>query len=103
PKPGDVSRTHAEIVSGLWQPQPQHSFLEVKVFKAGLYLGGRQHVDGDIPVHLTLAQAGAECEERTEEARKRSQTETKSIFWVAALDDRIDRETQELFRSKEIL
>jgi hypothetical protein len=52
------------------------------------------------PVHLTLAQAGAECEERTEEARKRSQTETKSIFWVAALDDSIDRETRTLFRSK---
>lgn len=103
PKPGDVSRIHADIVAGLWQPQPQHSFLEVKVFKAGLYLGGRQHVDGDIPVHLTLAEVGAECDERTEEARKRSQTETKSIFWVCALDEAIDRETQELFRSKEIL
>ncbi|MBN2494930.1 MAG: BREX system P-loop protein BrxC, partial [Deltaproteobacteria bacterium] len=103
PKPGDVSRLHADTVVGLWQPQPQHSFLEVKVFKAGLYLGGRLHVDGDIPVHLTLADAGSQCEDRTQEARKRSQTETKAIFWVAALDEAIDRETQELFRSKEIL
>ena len=82
---------------------PQHSFLDVKVFKAGLYLGGRLSVDGDIPVHLTLAQAGKEHEERVAESRKRSQTETKSIFWVAALDEAIDRETVELFRSKEIL
>lgn len=103
PKPGDVSRLHAEIVTGLWQPQPQHSFLDVKVFKAGLYLGGRLSIDGDIPVHLTLAEAGKECDERVAEARRRSQTETKSIFWVVSFDETIDRETVELFRSKEIL
>ena len=103
PKPGDVGRLHAEIVTALWQPQPQHSFLDVKVFKAGLYLGGRLSVDGDIPVHLTLAEAGKDHEERVAESRKRSQTETKSIFWIAALDEAIDRETVELFRSKEIL
>ena len=103
PKPGDISRLHAELVTGLWQPQPQHSFQDVKVFKAGLYLGGRLSVDGDIPVHLTLAEAGKEHEERVAESRKRSQTETKSIFWAAALDQAIDRETVELFRSKEIL
>ena len=103
PKPGDVSRLHAEIVTALWQPQPQHSFLDVKVFKAGLYLGGRLSVDGDIPVHLTLAEPGKDHEERVAESRKRSQTETKSIFWIAALDEAIDRETVELFRSKEIL
>ena len=103
PKPGDVSRLHAEIVTALWRPQPQHSFLDVKVFKAGLYLGGRLSVDGDIPVHLTLAEAGKDHEESVAESRKRSQAETKSIFWIAALDEAIDRETVELFRSKEIL
>ena len=103
PKLGDVNRLHAEIVTALWQPQPQHSFLDVKVFKAGLYLGGRLSVDGDIPVHLTLAEAGKDHEERVAESRKRSQTETKSIFWIAALDEAIDRETVEFFRSKEIL
>ena len=35
--------------------------------------------------------------------RKRSQSETKSIFWVAALDEAIDHESMELYRSKEIL
>ena len=103
PKPGDVSRLHAEIVTGLWQPQPSHSLLDVKLFKAGLYLGGRLVVDGDIPVHLTLAEAGKDYTERVEEARKRSQTETQAVFWVAGLDETIDRETVELFRSKEIL
>jgi len=103
PKLGDVSRLHAETVTALWQPQPSHSLLDVKLFKAGLYLSGRLVVEGDIPVHLTLAEVGSEYAERVEEARKRSQTETKAVFWVAALDEAIDRETVELFRSKEIL
>ena len=58
PRPGDVNRIHAEVVTNLWQPQPQHSFHDVKVFKAGLYLGGRAVKEGDIPFHLTLAEAG---------------------------------------------
>jgi hypothetical protein len=103
PRPGDVSRLHAETVTSLWQPQPSHSLLDVKLFKAGLNLNGRLLVEGDIPVHLTLAEAGNDYAERVEEARKRSQTETKAVFWVAALDNAIDRETVELFRSKEIL
>ncbi|MGE0681308.1 MAG: BREX system P-loop protein BrxC [Candidatus Binatia bacterium] len=103
PKPGDVSRLHAEIVTALWQPQPSHNFLDVKMFKAGLYLGGRLVVEGEIPVYVTLAEVGKEYTAQVEEARKRSQTETKAIFWVASLDEAIDRETVELFRSKEIL
>jgi hypothetical protein len=103
PRPGDVSRLHAEVVTSLWQPQPQHSFLDVKVFKAGLYIGGRAVKEGDIPVHLTLAEAGKEYEEQAADARKRGQTETKSVFWVASIDEAVDRATVELFRSKEIL
>ena len=103
PKPGDISRLHAEIVTGLWQPQPRHSLHDVKAFKAGLYLGGQQIVDGDIPVHLSLAEAGDDHQECVDRERTRSQTETKSIFWVAAVDETIDRETVELYRSKEML
>jgi len=103
PKPGDTSRLHAEVVTALWQPQPSHSLLDVKLFKAGLYLGGRLTVDGDIPFHLTLAESGSEYGGEVDELRRRSQTETKAAFWVAAIDDAIDRETVELFRSKEIL
>ena len=38
-----------------------------------------------------------------EDFRRRSQTETKAVFWVAAIHEAIDRETVELHRSKEIL
>ena len=103
PKPGDISRLHADAVSTLWQPQPAHTLLDVKGFKAGLYLNGRLVTEGDIPVHLTLAEAGKEYTERALEMRKRSQIETKSIFWVATTGEAIDRETVELYRSKEIL
>ncbi len=103
PKPGDVTRQHAEVLAGLWQPQPSHSFLNVKTFQAGLYLAGRLAAEGDIPFHVVLAEAGTELAQQVEEARKRSQTETKAVFWVAPLDEAIDRETVELFRSKEIL
>ena len=37
------------------------------------------------------------------ELRTRSQQERKSVFWAVALNDAIDRETVELFRSKEML
>lgn len=103
PKPGDVSRVHAEVVTELWKPQPSHSFLDVKLFRAGLSCNGRLVVEGDLPVHLMLTDAGQAYTESVEEARRRSQTETTTIFWVAALDDAIDRETVEVYRSREIL
>ncbi len=82
PKPGDVSRVLAEVVTGLWQPQPSHTLMDVKQFKAGLYLNARQVQSGDVDIHVTLAEPG-ELEAAVEEARRRSQTEQSSVFWVA--------------------
>ncbi len=59
-------------------------------------------IEGDISVHLNLAETGRDQAERVEEARMRSQTETKAIR-VAAIDEAIDRETVEMFRAREIL
>jgi hypothetical protein len=101
-KPGDVARAHAETVTELWRPQPSHVFFDVKPFKAGLFLNGRAVEKGDIDVHLVLAEPD-ELESAVEEARRRSQAEKSAIFWVAALDEAIDRETVEFYRSKEIL
>src|SRR5208282_881710 len=56
PKAGDVSRIHADAIRSLWQPQPSYNLNEVKAFKAGLYLNGRQIVQGDIDVYLSLAE-----------------------------------------------
>lgn len=102
-KPGDISRLHTEAVQALWQPQPSHTFHGVKAFKAGLTLNGRPVVDGDVDVHLKLAYDADEFAASCGEARTRSQAEQTSIGWVAELDEAVDRETQELFRSREIL
>jgi len=103
PKPGDTLRIYTEIINGLWQPRPSHNFMDTKRFKAGLFFNGKMVVDGDIPVHVVPAEAGAEFEERLAEMRSRSQTEIKSIFWIASVDESMDRETVEVFRSREIL
>jgi len=102
-KSSDIHRIHAETITQLWEPQPSHALQGVKVFKAGLHLNGRELVTGDITVQLQLATAGKEHQTAVSEQRSRSQAETKSLFWNAALDDAIDRETVEVHRSKEML
>ena len=103
PKPGDVIRFHTDTVAGLWQPQPSHVLLDVKNFKAGLEINGKSVVGGDITVDISLAEAGSEYAARVEGIRARSQTEPGRIFWVGAIDQTVDRETAEAYRSKEIL
>jgi len=102
-KSGDIHRIHAETINLLWDPQPSHALGGVKQFKAGLDLNGREVVEGDIAVHLYLAPAGKEYQASVAQHRTRSQTETKSLFWIAALDDAIDAETVEIHRSQQML
>ena len=53
--------------------------------------------------HVHLADDGKEFHALAAELRTRSQQERKNVFWAVALNDAIDRETVELFRSKEML
>jgi len=101
--PGDINRVHTAIVTGLWEPKPSYSLEDAKTFRAGLTFNGRTVVDEDIRINLTVADAGDDFASRSAEARKRSQEDTKEVFWVAGLDDRIDRVTVEVHRSTEML
>ncbi|MEI6415335.1 MAG: BREX system P-loop protein BrxC, partial [Pseudomonadota bacterium] len=101
--PGDINRLHTDIINSLWEPKPSHNFLDAKIFKAGLSLNGRIQCEEDIPFLVTLADAATDYDSQAQEARKRSQSERTSVFWVAGLDEKIDRETVELYRSREIL
>lgn len=103
PKSPDVRRIHAGVLTRLWQPQPSHTLNGTKVFRAGLIFNGREEERGDIPIYLTLAEAGTEYNQEVADARTRSQAETKNIFWVAAIDETVDRLTVEVHRSNEIL
>jgi hypothetical protein len=103
PKPADTHRLFSEVLASFWQPQPSHTLLETKTFKAGLAIHGRDVVDGDMMFHAQLADEGREFQALAAELRTRSQQERKSVFWAIPLSDAIDRETVELFRSKEML
>lgn len=103
PKPADTKRLHREIVSEFWKPQPAHTFHEVKQFKCGLMIDGREEERGDLTFHLTFAAEGEEFSTTVEEMRTRSQQEEGMIFWVVPLTDAIDRATVELHRSREML
>ncbi|WFU44131.1 BREX system P-loop protein BrxC [Bradyrhizobium sp. CB82] len=103
PKPGDSHRLYSEVLSAFWQPQPSHILFDTKTFKAGLAIHGRELVSGDIIFQLHLAEDGKDFDSLAAELRTRSQQERKHIFWAIALTDTIDRETVELFRSKEML
>ena len=75
PKPSDAKRLHRELLSGFWKPQPTYTLEDVKPFKAGLIIDGREEEKGDLPVHLTLAEEGDDFDGLAEELRTRSQQE----------------------------
>jgi hypothetical protein len=101
--PGEINRLHTEIVNSLWEPKPSHNLDNARTFKAGLSFNGRTVVEEDVRFNLTFAQAGDDFSARSADARTRSQEDTTDVFWVASLDDAIDRVTVEVYRSKEML
>lgn len=103
PKPGDAHRLFSEVLASFWQPPPSHTLEGTKTFKGGLAIHGREVVDGDMMFHVHLADDGKEFQGLAAELRTRSQQERKNVFWAVSLNDAIDRELVELFRSKEML
>ncbi len=103
PKPGDTHRLYAEVLTSFWQPPPSYTLFDTKTFKAGLAIHGRDVVDGDMVFHVHVADDGKAFQDLASELRSRSQQEKKSVFWAVSLNDAIDRETVEVFRSKEML
>ncbi len=103
PKPGDAHRLYSEVLAAFWQPQPSYTLFDTKTFKAGLSIHGREVVAGDMVFNVHLADDGAAFKALASELRGRSQQEKKGVFWAVSLNDAIDRETVELYRSKEML
>jgi hypothetical protein len=103
PKPSDSHRVYSEVLAAFWQPQPSHTLFETKTFKAGLAIQGREVTSGDMMLQVYLVDDGKEFDLLAAELRSRSQQERKHVFWAVGLTGAIDRETVELFRSKEML
>ena len=101
--PGDINRLHTAVAAGLWEPKPSYNLGDAKTFKAGLTFNGRTVLDEDIRFNLVIAEVGDDFATRSSEARSRSQSDKKEVFWVAALDERVERATVEVHRSKEML
>ena len=103
PKPGDAHRIHTEVFEAFWQPSPSFTFLDTKTFKAGLAIHGRTITEGDMIFHLQLAEDGAEYESLASELSSRSQQERSRSSGPSPFNDAIDRETVEVYRSKQVL
>ncbi len=104
PRPADANEIYRETVQKLWSPQPGHQFLDTKLFKAALFLNNRPVVqDGDVPFYMALCSSEKDFQAESSEMRTRSQTETKHLFWVAQLADKVDHHLVEYFRSKQII
>jgi len=103
PKPGDAHRLYAETLASFWQPQPSYTLFETKPFKAGLGIHGRDVTSGDLTFQFHLADEGRDFEALANELRGRSQQERRQVFWTVPLDNTIDREIVEVFRSREML
>jgi hypothetical protein len=103
PNGPEMNRIFAEIIGRIWTPQPSVNWLQTKQFKAGLMLQGQTRVEGDIPISLYLAQPGKDYDQLVAELRNRSQTERTTVFWIAQVDDAINRDVHELYRSQETL
>lgn len=103
PRPGDVHRIHGETLVALWQPAPTALLADTKNFKAGLVIHGKAVAEGDLAFHFHLAEDAKAMTDLSRELRARSQQEAHGVFWAVQLSPAIDRETVELFRSREMI
>jgi hypothetical protein len=102
PQASDAKRIHRGVLNGFWKPQPTFTLDGVKPFRAGLAVDGHDEEKGDLTVHIMLAEEGQAFSDLEQELRARSQQDVDAIFWAVPLTDAIDRETVELFRSREM-
>ncbi len=103
PRTGDRRRIVTQAVKELWKPQPKHTLLSVRAFKAALVLYGREQEMGDIQFKLEIAESATEYDEFSSSCRSRSREERNSAFWVAEFDSSVDSQVLEVFRSDQML
>ncbi len=103
PRSADRKRLLSEVMTGFWTPQPSFSLGDAKQFRAGLMVNGADTIAGDITFHVQFADDAAEAAKEADGFRRRSQLETKSIFWVITLSEEIERELREAYRSTQMI
>ena len=89
-------------VESFWQPQPSHTLFDTKTVQGGPRHPrprGRRAATSTFQVHLAEDGQGVRRARRPSCARAASRS-ASDVFWAVALNDAIDRETVELFRSQ---
>jgi hypothetical protein len=102
-KTADQNRLLSDAFREFWTPTPSYSLADTRSFKGGLMVNGKDVVNGDIVFNVQLAEDAASAAQIGEEFRVRSQNETKTVFWVGAIDGEIRHELREAFRSQQII
>ncbi|HAA69842.1 MAG TPA: BREX system P-loop protein BrxC [Planctomycetaceae bacterium] len=92
-----------KTIEDLWKPQPSFTLENIRPFKASLWLDGRERIKGDVQFQIRLAEDPDDYDRLRDEARRQSQNETETICWVILIDDRIDKQVSDVFRSKEMI
>ena len=103
PNPGDAHRIYQEVIESLWQPQPSHLLLGIKLFKARLGIRGRSVVDGDIAFQFHFAEDPAQLDGLVTDLRGRSRSERSSVHWAVELTEDVNGAVVELYRSRSII
>jgi hypothetical protein len=103
PRPADENKLYAEVLTWFWSPTPTFSLGDAKSFKAGLMFNGKEEVSGDITFNFQFADDPASAAALSEDLRVRSQTDPKSVYWVATTDEEIRNEMREAYRSQQMI
>jgi len=100
---GDYSRQQKDVLTTLLDSL-SYRYKDLKTVKPTLYVGEeRLGKEGDVALRLVLADEGPEFATACGEARKRSRTERAGAVWVLKRGANVDRWTEELHRSKEMV
>jgi len=102
-RPGDYSRQQKEVLTALLDGL-SYRYKDLKTVKPTLYTGEeRLGKEGDVALRLVLANEGPEFAAACDEARGRSRAESTGAVWVLKRGAEVDRWTEELHRSREMV
>lgn len=102
PKPGEANKIYETALLSFWKPQPVYQHL-TRSFHAGLSVRDHERVSGDVSVNVFLTDSQEEFNRCAGEVRKRSQSETKTLFWVVRTGPNMSALVTQIHRSDSIL
>jgi len=99
----DYSRQQKDVLTPLLDGL-SYRYKDLKTVKPTLYVSEeRLGKEGDVALRLVLADEGPEFAEDCDAARGRSRTEPAGAVWVLKRGANVDRWTEEMHRSKEMV